>query len=65
MSEAQAKISSFDKLKAENDLNVHERDELLKANAFLESKLTQTTQLLSQVEESRRTDHLENKKMRE
>ena len=43
MSEAQTKISNFDKLKDENDLNVHERDELLKANAFLESKLTQTT----------------------
>ena len=40
MSEAYTKISNFDKLKAENDLNVHERDELLKANAFLESKLT-------------------------
>ena len=47
MSEAQSKISSFDQLKAEFDLTVRERDELLKANAFLESKLTQTTQMLS------------------
>lgn len=47
MSEAQTKITSFDTLKAEYDLTQHERDELLKANAFLESKLTQTTQLLS------------------
>lgn len=31
----------------------------------MESKLTSTTQILSQVEEGRRTDHLENKKMRE
>ena len=47
MSEAQAKIASFDQLKAEFDLTVRERDEILKANAFLESKLTQTTQMLS------------------
>ena len=46
MSEAQAKISSFDQLQAEFDLTVRERDEILKANAFLESKLTQTTQML-------------------
>ena len=65
MSEAQAKIASFDLVNGNLDLTTRERDELLKANAFLETKLTQTTQMLSQVEESRRTDHLENKKMRE
>ena len=65
MSEAQTKIASFDQIKAELDLCVREREELLKANAFLENKLTQTTQMLTQVEEGRRTDHLETKKMRE
>lgn len=65
MSEAQDKIANFDQVHANLELTTRERDELFKANAFLETKLTQTTQMLSQVEESRRTDHLENKKMRE
>ena len=52
-------------MKAELELASRERDELFKANGFLESKLTQTTQMLSQIEEQRRTDHLENKKMTE
>ena len=43
MSEAQTKIASFDQVRSELDLAVRERDELLKANAFLETKLTQTT----------------------
>ena len=43
MSEAQAKISSYDQIKAEFDLAAREREELFKANAFLENKLTQTT----------------------
>ena len=47
MSEAQSKITSFDQVRAELDLAVRERDELLKANAFLENKLTQATQMLS------------------
>ena len=65
MSEAQDKITNFDQVNGSLELTTRERDELLKANSFLETKLTQTTQMLSQVEESRRTDHLENKKMRE
>jgi len=65
MQEAQTKISSFDQVKAELELTSRERDELFKANSFLETKLTQTTQMLTQVEENRRTDHLENKKMSE
>lgn len=65
MSEAQDKITNFDQVNGNLELTMRERDELLKANSFLETKLTQTTQMLSQVEESRRTDHLENKKMRE
>ena len=40
MSEAQAKITSFDQIRSELELAVRERDELLKANAFLETKLT-------------------------
>jgi hypothetical protein len=65
MTEAQGKISSYDKLKLDFDLTVRERDELIKANSFLETKLTQNTQLLGQIEEGRRSDHIELKKMRE
>jgi len=46
-------------------MTCRERDELLRANIFLETKLTQTTQMLAEVEENHRTDHLESKKMRE
>ena len=65
MNEAQGKISSYDKLKADYDVTVHERDELIRANSFLETKLTQNTQLLGSIEEGRRTDGIELKKMRE
>ena len=65
MNEAQGKISSYDKLKVDYDVTVHERDELIRANSFLETKLTQNTQLLGQIEEGRRTDGIELKKMRE
>lgn len=47
MNEAQAKIASFDQVQGNLELTTRERDELLKANAFLETKLTQTTQMLS------------------
>ena len=47
MSEAQDKISNFDQMFGNLELTTRERDELLKANSFLETKLTQTTQLLS------------------
>ena len=40
MNEAHIKIAAFDQVKGECDLTVRERDELLKANAFLETKLT-------------------------
>ena len=43
MSEAQDKITNFDQVNGNLDLTMRERDELLKANAFLETKLTQTT----------------------
>ena len=43
MSEAQAKTDSFDQVQAELELTSRERDELFKANTFLEQKLTQTT----------------------
>ena len=65
MQEAQTKIGSYDQLRSELELTQRERDELFKANSFLETKLTQTTQMLAQVEENRRTDTLENKKMSE
>ena len=65
MQEAQTKIGSYDQLRSELELTQRERDELFKANSFLETKLTQTTQMLAQVEENRRTDVLENKKMAE
>ena len=65
MKEAHDKISSYDKLKIDHDVTVHERDELIRANSFLETKLTQNTQLLGQIEEGRRTDGIELKKMRE
>jgi hypothetical protein len=42
-----------------------ERDELIRANSFLETKLTEVTQMLSSMEEGRRTDSVEVKKMRE
>ena len=65
MNEAKGKITSFDKLKVDYDATVRERDELIRANSFLETKLTQNTQLLGQIEEGRRTDGIELKKMRE
>ena len=43
MKEAHDKISSYDKLKLDHDVTVHERDELIRANSFLETKLTQNT----------------------
>ena len=46
MTEASGKISSYDKLKVDYDVTLHERDELIRANSFLETKLTQNTQLL-------------------
>jgi hypothetical protein len=40
MAEASTKIASFDNVKSDLDLTCCERDELLKANVFLETKLT-------------------------
>jgi len=65
MAEAQHKSQNFDILKADYDVTVRERDELIKANNFLELKLTQNAQILGQVEENRRSDNLEVKNMRE
>ena len=42
MTEAEQKILQFDSLKADFDVTGRERDELIKANNFLELKLTQT-----------------------
>ena len=47
MEEASAKIAAFDQVKSDLDLTCRERDELLRANVFLETKLTQTTQMLA------------------
>lgn len=65
MTEAQDKIAAYDKLKGDFELTCRERDELIKANSFLEMKLSQTTQLLAQLEGSRSSDHAETVKMRE
>jgi len=47
MQEAEVKINRFDALKAELENTARERDELMKANSFIELKLTQKTQLFS------------------
>ena len=52
-------------MKADLDQTSRERDELIRANNFLESKLTELTQMLSSMEEGRRSDSVEVKKMRE
>ena len=65
MVEATAKIQKFDNVKADLDQTCLERDELIRANAFLETKLTEVTQMLASMEEGRRTDTVEVKKMRD
>ena len=50
---------------AELSVTVRERDELIKANNFLELKLTENAQILGQVEETRRNDNADIKNMRE
>jgi len=42
-----------------------ERDDLARASEFLETKLTETSRILGIIEEERRQDQLEMKKMRE
>ena len=63
--EASTKISQFDNVMADLTQTSRERDELIRANSFLETKLTEVTQMLSSMEEGRRTDSVEVKKMRE
>ena len=46
-------------------MTVRERDELVKANNFLELKLTQNAQILGQVEERSRNDNAEVQNMRD
>lgn len=65
MAEAANKIKMFDNVKADLEHTSHERDDLIRANNFLDAKLTELTQMLSALEEGRRTDQAENKKMRE
>ena len=65
MQEAEAKIQSFDVLKADFEVTIRERDELIKANSFLELKLTQNAQILGHVEEGRRNDSSEVQNMKE
>lgn len=65
MNEAAIKISQFDNVKADLYQTCRERDELIRANTFLETKLTEITQMLSQMEEGRRTDSVDVNKMRE
>lgn len=54
--EASSKISQFDNVIADLVQTSRERDDLIRANSFLETKLTEVTQMLSQMEEGRRTD---------
>jgi len=63
--EASSKISQFDNVIADLSQTSRERDDLIRANSFLETKLTEVTQMLSSMEEGRRTDSVEVKKMRE
>lgn len=65
LAEANAKIKQFDDVKADLDQTCRERDDLIRANNFLEIKLTEMTQMLASMEEGRRTDTVEVKKMRE
>lgn len=65
MAEATAKIQKFDNVNTDLQQTCHERDDLIRVNSFLESKLTELTQMLSSMEEGRRTDNAEVKKMRE
>ena len=54
--EAEIKINQFDRVKNELEMTARERDELIKANSFIELKLTQQSQLLAQIEDRRRND---------
>lgn len=65
LTEASIKIQKFDNVKADLDQTCRERDDLIRANNFLETKLTEMTQMLASMEEGRRTDTVEVKKIRE
>ena len=65
LSEADQKSQAYDTLHAEYEIILHERDDLYKANSFLEKKLSETSQILGLIEEERKSDQLELKKMRE
>jgi hypothetical protein len=65
MSEAGQKSSSYDAIHQDLVLTSKERDDLMAANQFLEKKLTETSQILGVIEEGRRADQNELKKVRE
>lgn len=65
MEEANRKIAQFSKL--QNDLQslILQRDNFSKTNAFLDKKLSMTSQKLGALEEGRRHDQNEMRKMKE
>jgi hypothetical protein len=65
LAEANTKSQKFDKLNAEYSYKCQDVTELTKANGFLEQKLSQNTQMMVTIEEGRRSDQSELRKMRE
>eukprot|EP00347_Sterkiella_histriomuscorum_P016795 403351824 len=65
ITDADAKSQSFDFLQKEFQVVANDRDELLKAQLFLEQKLQETVHLLSVVEEERKNDQSEMQRMRD
>ena len=59
MQEADYKSQAYDMVHTDLQKLQQDRDELQRANIFLDKKLTETSQLLSVIEEERRQDQAE------
>lgn len=65
MDQAKEKIDKFDGVQTALNQVTIERDELIRANSFLETRLNQQAQLLGQAEETRRAQTVEAGKLKE
>jgi hypothetical protein len=65
LSDAVTKTGKFDNLQSTLERKIGEVTEFAKANTFLEHKLSQSNQMLATIEEGRRSDQTELRKMRE
>ena len=63
--DAVTKTTKFDNLQSTLERKMGEVAEFAKANTFLEHKLSQSNQMLATIEEGRRSDQTELRKMRE